>query len=350
MVSIAYLTMSRIPGTAANAVQVMKMAQALLKLDPNLLMTAISGNPKSSPPVNLEALYGVNRVPGNLCVWPVSGRLGIHFYNFRAAWAARRAGAQLVLTRSVGAAAFSAMLGLPTVWECHAPPSGFELQLWRLLARSSGFRRIVVISAALGELMLERFPFLKKMDLRVAHDGVDLERFVDLPSAAAAKAKEGLDPTRPVAGYAGHLYRGRGVEVILTCAESLSYWDFRIAGGTPEALLDVRRQVVHRGLKNVQLLGFVENSLLAKTMAVCDVLLMPYQPCVSVSSGKLDTATWMSPLKMFEYMAMGRAIITSDLPVLRGTSARLGRRLTRSRNGSESRETGKFRAPDRNSL
>ena len=67
----------------------------------------------------------------------------------------------------------------------------------------------------------------------------------------------------------------------------------------------------------MQLLGFVDNSRLARTMAVCDVLLMPYQRSVLVSGGTLDTATWMSPLKMFEYMAMGRAIIASDLPVLR---------------------------------
>ena len=46
---------------------------------------------------------------------------------------------------------------------------------------------------------------------------------------------------------------------------------------------------------------------LAESLAVLDV----------VSGGRLDTARWMSPLKMFEYMAMGRAIVSSDLPVLR---------------------------------
>ncbi len=44
---------------------------------------------------------------------------------------------------------------------------------------------------------------------------------------------------------------------------------------------------------------------------------MPYQRSVMISSGSLDTSGWMSPLKMFEYMAMNRAIIASDLPVLR---------------------------------
>jgi glycosyltransferase involved in cell wall biosynthesis len=42
---------------------------------------------------------------------------------------------------------------------------------------------------------------------------------------------------------------------------------------------------------------------------------MPYERSVSVSGGG-DTVGWMSPMKMFEYMASGRLIIASDLPVL----------------------------------
>jgi glycosyltransferase involved in cell wall biosynthesis len=65
------------------------------------------------------------------------------------------------------------------------------------------------------------------------------------------------------------------------------------------------------------LLGFVDNSNLPERLASADVLLMPYQRRVMVSGGKLDTARWMSPLKMFEYLAMRRAIVASDLDVLR---------------------------------
>jgi len=38
---------------------------------------------------------------------------------------------------------------------------------------------------------------------------------------------------------------------------------------------------------------------------------------VSIWGGKLDTASYMSPLKIFEYMAAGKPIICSDLPVIR---------------------------------
>ena len=49
-----------------------------------------------------------------------------------------------------------------------------------------------------------------------------------------------------------------------------------------------------------------------------DILLAPYQDRVTVAqSDNITTERWMSPLKLFEYMAAGKAIICSDIPVLR---------------------------------
>jgi len=68
-------------------------------------------------------------------------------------------------------------------------------------------------------------------------------------------------------------------------------------------------------LKNILVFGFVSNDKLPEYQAACDALLMPYQAYVSASSGG-DIARYLSPLKMFEYLACGRAILASDLPVL----------------------------------
>ncbi len=53
------------------------------------------------------------------------------------------------------------------------------------------------------------------------------------------------------------------------------------------------------------------------TTTAFDVVLMPYGREVRGASGGADLANWMSPLKMFEYMAAGKAILAADLPVLR---------------------------------
>jgi len=50
--------------------------------------------------------------------------------------------------------------------------------------------------------------------------------------------------------------------------------------------------------------------------AAADVLLMPYSSSFGGSGGG-NIARVSSPLKMFEYLASGRAILASDIPVLR---------------------------------
>jgi glycosyltransferase involved in cell wall biosynthesis len=65
----------------------------------------------------------------------------------------------------------------------------------------------------------------------------------------------------------------------------------------------------------VTLVGFVPNADLPIYQAACDVLLMPYQRRVAASSGG-NIAPYLSPMKLFEYLACGRPIISSDLPVL----------------------------------
>lgn len=312
---LAYLTASRIPGRAANSIQVVKMAQALLTIDPNLLMTAVRGEGDASPEV-LRSRYGVMQLPA-IERFSAPGRFGIHAYNFRVARLARRRGADLVLSRSIGAAAITAGMGIPTVFECHAPPQGFERRYWRYLLKASGFRRIVVISHALRRVLIEHHPEAANLDLVVAPDGVDADRFNGLPNPVQAKREAGRDPGRLVAGYAGHLYSGRGIEVILELAGRLPGWDFLIVGGDDVDIEAVARSLRAKKLGNVELAGFVSNAELPRRLAIADVLLMPYQRRVAVRGGRLDTAAWMSPLKMFEYMAMGRAIVASDLPVLR---------------------------------
>ena len=77
-----------------------------------------------------------------------------------------------------------------------------------------------------------------------------------------------------------------------------------------------RRRLQQEGVENVHLMGFVPNERLPLIQAACEALLMPYGRRIAVSSGG-DTAATASPMKVFEYLAAGRAILSSDLPVIR---------------------------------
>lgn len=123
-----------------------------------------------------------------------------------------------------------------------------------------------------------------------------------------------LDPGKKTIGYFGHLYEGRGIGIIERLAERHPEAVFLVFGGNSTEV-DSRRK--NNGIPNVVYMGHVPHSIAQRTMAACDVLLMPYQEKVSIGVGGHDTARWMSPMKMFEYLASGTPVISSDLPPLR---------------------------------
>ena len=69
-------------------------------------------------------------------------------------------------------------------------------------------------------------------------------------------------------------------------------------------------------MTNGTMTGFVKHESIHLYQAAADVLLMPYSRSIEASSGQ-DIAEVINPMKMFEYMASGRGIVSADLPSIR---------------------------------
>jgi glycosyltransferase involved in cell wall biosynthesis len=104
--------------------------------------------------------------------------------------------------------------------------------------------------------------------------------------------------------------------LIFKIAASCPEITFLLVGGDPTAIAAYQKKTKILGLENVVFVGFIPNAELPEYQAACDVLLMPYQHHVEASSGG-NIADYLSPMKLFEYLACGRVILSSDLPVLR---------------------------------
>lgn len=309
---IALVAPGVIPAQTANSIQTMKMAQAFVALGHDLRLYA----PGEDPDVQWDELASQYGLQYEFRIQWMPRRRFLRGYDYGRATVldAKAWGAHLLYTRNPQAAAFGAQRRLPTILEMHDLPHGRGgPRLLDVFADGPGARKLVTITQALADALREHFRLPDKLHIQVAPDGVDLERYADLPTAANARKQLGL-PDTFTAGYTGSLYAGRGIELILTLAARLPDMHFLVVGGRDDDLARVRQQAA--GLNNLTLTGFVPNAELPNYQAASDVLLAPYQLQVAASSGG-DIAAFLSPMKLFEYLASGRPILASQLPVLR---------------------------------
>jgi glycosyltransferase involved in cell wall biosynthesis len=320
---VALIAPTYLPSRRANTVQVMKMAQALTAQGHTVWVTvsdpyvASSSASSSCDWSDLAYQYGLKHA-FQVAWLPVNPRLRGYDYGLRAVRWARSWGAEVTYTRHLQAAALSSCLGRPTILEIHDLPRSMTARgLVRIFLSGKGARRLVLVSRALaGDLAQatgapESSPFTV-----IAPDGVDLERYEGLSDPREARQVLPDIPDRFTAGYTGHLYPGRGIEMLLKMAARLPKITFLLVGGEPQDVERFRSQVQEMSLDNVIFTGYLPNAELPMYQAACEVLLMPYQQRVAASSGG-DIAPYLSPMKLFEYLACGRVILSSDLPVLR---------------------------------
>lgn len=223
--------------------------------------------------------------------------------------------ADLLYSRSPQAATWAASNRLPSIFELHDIPMGvMGPWLLRRFLRAPAANRLVANTQFLANKLAADYKLPARDGfLLVAPNGVDLERYANLSQPSAARAQLGLADKFTV-GYTGHLYSGRGLELILDLAGILPELQFLLVGGRLADVEAARQQAAH--LSNITLAGFVSNAELPRYQAAADVLIMPYSRQVAGSSGG-DIAPYLNPMKMFEYLATERPIVTSDLPILR---------------------------------
>ena len=163
-------------------------------------------------------------------------------------------------------------------------------------------------------LQTEYGPALSNDQIQIAPNGFEENQYLNLPVPSAARKKLNL-PECFTAGYTGHLYAGRGMELLSTLAGEFPHVQFLWVGGTPQDIQTWRERLENRGIQNVVLTGFVHHSQLPLYQAAADILLMPYDRIIRGSSGG-NSVDYCSPMKMFDYLAAGRPIISSDLAVI----------------------------------
>jgi glycosyltransferase involved in cell wall biosynthesis len=210
--------------------------------------------------------------------------------------------------RSSNAAYYNLINRIPIIIENHnyiIPP---DLKKIFKLSKSKYFRGVVIISKQLKESHLKEG--IPEEKIIILDDAVDINKFnlvIDNKKKIREVLKLPLD--KIILMYTGNLKEGRGLETIIKAAKYLKKDDyaFLIIGGSNNEIKRWKYLINNKGINaDITFLGFKKNNLIPIYLKSADILLAPY-------SLKCPTVKWMSPIKLFEYMASKVPIIASEV-------------------------------------
>jgi len=202
---------------------------------------------------------------------------------------------------------------LPFVLEVNAPLSlelrthgrltfhGLAQRVEDWLCRSSD--RTVVVSEAMRGIFTARG--LSRDHFIVMHNGVDRSRFHPGLSGHLMRSRFGLEEAC-VAGFVGWIRPWHGVDLLIDALdllrERVPKLRLLIVGDGP-AVPDLKCQVQRLCLdEHVLFSGPVKRDAVPEFIAAMDIAVQP------------DVTDYASPIKLFEYLALGKAVVAPDKP------------------------------------
>ncbi len=194
------------------------------------------------------------------------------------------------------------------ILELHSLPSNINEFRKKIIQKT---KKIIVLTEFIKTELIELFN-IKEETIFVSPDAVDLKIFnLDLSRDDARKILN-LPEDKKIIGYTGRfktMEMDKGISDILKSIKDLENGIIFVAvGGNKEDVEYYHNIAKEYGiLDKVKIIGNVELKTLAIYQKAFDILLMPFPD-------KKHYRYYMSPMKMFEYMASKRPIISSNLP------------------------------------
>jgi glycosyltransferase involved in cell wall biosynthesis len=337
--TILCLADTRFPIERANGAQTIATCRALALRGHDV--TLVVRPDQTQPPRDPWTFYGLQPPPSmRIAAIPASRRPQVHRARFllggvRLAVQHRHA---VVFTRDLGLASLLLRLARtrrpPIVYESHGVAPVVAAEMPQLLGKPE----LAPAPAKLARLDRRERHVWQRADAYVAITRAlraELAaRYGARPAAAvvpdAASPPAGFDDSalhrqrmpepgardsaRPfLAAYAGHFYPWKGVDVLVRAVASTRDVHLRLVGGhagEPD-LARVQALVDSLGIRDrVTMTGLVPWAEVPDRLRDADVLVLP-NPAAAISE------RYASPLKLFEYLSLGKPIVASDLPAVR---------------------------------
>lgn len=195
------------------------------------------------------------------------------------------------------------------VWEAHSIPT----HKFRYKKFWKQCKHIFTLTSSIQNQL--RDLNIDSSKIHISPDCVDIERFDRVhDNKAELREQLGLPKNKNIIGFVGKfltLGQDKGIKDLLEAIKSVDAY-LCCVGGSQKEIKQYENLAQEFGLSDdvYTLIPHVNQEKVAQYCKACDILAMPF-PNIP------HYAYFMSPLKMFEYMASKRPIITSDLPSVR---------------------------------
>tara|TARA_Y100000768_G_C23984569_1_gene687946 strand:+ start:1819 stop:2907 length:1089 start_codon:yes stop_codon:yes gene_type:complete len=294
---LIYISEIIFPSKSAYSIQVMKMCEAFSKKGFKVKLFSLDNNEKKylhssyncSKKFEIKS-FGINK---NNFLNRLKYAFKIFFYLIK------RKNKRIFYSRSVITGLLLNLFYKKIIIEIHHPLKSFTFFLFQFFKIFDLMNNIsfVFISNNLKNL------FKLKNKSIVLDDAVDFENYQKF------KSNKKLNKT---CVYTGSFSKGKGLETIIKISELLPNVKFHLYGDFSNSFLSKSELLKY---KNIIYKGYVKNKKIPEILNLYYSYLMPYSKKVYVRSKNIEVGKYMSPLKLFEYLASSGVLFASDMKV-----------------------------------
>lgn len=294
MMKLYYITRVDIPSYVAQSVQISSMCKSFNnQIDDFKLIS-----PKNKNNIDFEEDFKWEKIN-------IKTRFKYFEFLIKAVLIVLKEKPSHIFTRDIVIAFALSLFSIKVTYEAHKEPKTKVAKFLIFLLKNKKNFFLVTISNALKIFYCQKYKYSPSKVLD-CHDAVFVDKYDDIRKSTKEELRKilSLPNDKIIIMHTGSLYKGRGAELFKIIIDNFNDILFVQVGGNEK---DIKRyERFYANYNNILFVGHQSNENLIKYQMSADLLFYPMTE---------NTSTYWccSPMKIFEYMASGVPILSSNV-------------------------------------